>query len=296
MPSLRSTSSGCGSTSNSYPALSRLFVEHIDPCCNDCNLTLGDDNLVVDTKFDRVGINTSNPVEALDVDGNIIASGNVSATTMDVSNGTTPGLVALNVTGDVDVTGDMDVNGTSTITGSLEVVGTSTVSGDLSLGSQLLTTNTNYSTSTSNTIGYANHVVLAADLNISNLNNTVQRLTPAVTLNPGVWLCEGAVALTAGVSGSVVVNRIQYGFNSSSTSSLPSPTSTSWKIFNEANTNATMAVGQADTWPIIQVCQVVRLTSQATNVSLFANTQFTSGAASIGYRGSVCYARFTRLA
>lgn len=136
MPSLRSTSSGCGSTANSYPALSRLFVEHIDPCCNDCNLTLGDDNLVVDTKFDRVGINTSNPVEALDVNGNIIASGNVSATTMDVSNGTSPGLLALNVTGDVDINGDLDVNGTSTFTGNVNLSG-----GNLIVESDLIKTN-----------------------------------------------------------------------------------------------------------------------------------------------------------
>lgn len=149
MPSLRS-SSGCGPTSNSYPALSRLFVEHIDPCCNDCDLTIGDNNIVVNTKDNRVGINTQFPTEALDVNGNIYTNGAFSADSADIGNGTTPGATALFVTGDTEITGRLIAsNDIETATkvysqgtiecdfeckvGSLKVLGVSNLDGNLNV-------------------------------------------------------------------------------------------------------------------------------------------------------------------
>jgi hypothetical protein len=142
MPSLRSTS-GCGPTSNSYPALSRLFVEHIDPCCNDCDLTIGDNNIVVNTKDNRVGINTQFPTEALDVNGNIYTNGAFSADSADIGNGTVPGSTALTVTGDSDFLGNIDATGdivSATIksigeanVGSLKVLGVSNLDGNLNV-------------------------------------------------------------------------------------------------------------------------------------------------------------------
>jgi len=144
MPSLRS-SSGCGPTSNSYPALSRLFVEHIDPCCNDCDLTIGDNNIVVNTKDNRVGINTSNPVEALDVDGNIYTSGDVSSKTASFYGDPTPGTTTLNVTGDSSFYGNVTSIGDITAAtiestgeaklGSLKVLGVSNLDGNLNVPS-----------------------------------------------------------------------------------------------------------------------------------------------------------------
>lgn len=149
MPSLRSTS-GCGPTSNSYPALSRLFVEHIDPCCNDCDLTIGDNNIVVNTKDNRVGINTQFPTEALDVNGNIYVSGDVSSKTASFYGDSTPGSTTLKVTGNAGFYGD--ITSISQITagtklysqgtiestgeakvGSLKVLGVSNLDGNLNV-------------------------------------------------------------------------------------------------------------------------------------------------------------------
>ena len=134
MPSLRS-SSGCGPTSNSYPALSRLFVEHIDPCCNDCDLTIGDNNIVVNTKDNRVGINTSTPVEALDVDGNIYTSGDVSSKTASFYGDSAPGSTTLNVTGDAGFYGDITSTGEITAGTKLYSQGTIESTGEAKVGS-----------------------------------------------------------------------------------------------------------------------------------------------------------------
>ena len=126
MPSLRSC--GCGPTSNSYPALSRLFVEQIDPCCNDCKLTIGDNNIVVDTQYNRIGINTEFPTEALDVNGNIYTNGAFSADSADIGNGTIPGATALTVTGNSDFLGDLNTTGNITSAGTFTTTGNITTS------------------------------------------------------------------------------------------------------------------------------------------------------------------------
>lgn len=203
---------------------------------------------------------------------------------------------ALDVTSDVGVDGNISVAGNSTVIGTLDVTGNITVTGALTLGSQTVTNNIDYTSSTDATIGVTKYAALASDLNITSLNNTIQRITPSVTLTPGVWLCEGAVAYVQGTTSSTLLSRVAYGFNSSATNALPVATSSTWKNFNIGNLNTSAATGQADTWPVIPVTQVIRLTTSAGNVSLFANTQFTSSGGTINYRGSVCYARYTRLA
>lgn len=133
MPSLRSC--GCGPTSNSYPALSRLFVEQIDPCCNDCKLTIGDNNIVVDTQYNRIGINTEFPTEALDVNGNIYTNGAFSSDSADIGNGTIPGATALTVTGNSDFLGNVDATGDITSATKLSSLGTIESTGETKVGS-----------------------------------------------------------------------------------------------------------------------------------------------------------------